>query len=395
MYFRSGLEVKDIIQQLNQPDGPCLNFQLRKGPAFRSSNNVMVHTLNCQRGRVFKQATKDDNKKHRKTNTSFPVTEEERCRFHIKLYEDQNSNQCFLRRSSGFCWSHNNHPAVSRELQEDRVANIPEEPLYIARELLKKLVPPSTVVKYLNVESGLSLSTSAIEWLRNTVIRSKHGTTMDETSAQKLIKLLDNTEGMHYVTLTGQCALRLCTLIFSNKSTNSSHFHSFEIFETFVLVLGSYDEASKKVKVRKKNRQSDVLKTESELKDIDESSNKFIKSIIDGLDLGTGEFLIAVCWVTANARRYHQLYPSVLGLDVVFGTNAEQRPQLRGTGISSSNKNLPIVDALLPNQSKWIFNWFVNDALPSTLDNVALRKTKIILTDQDRELMSAIDQTLR
>jgi hypothetical protein len=45
---------------------------------------------------------------------------------------------------------------------------------------------------------------------------------------------------------------------------------------------------------------------------------------------------------------------------------------------TSSNKNLPIVDALLPNQSKWIFDWFINEAVPGVLDNDAIKKTKII-----------------
>jgi hypothetical protein len=131
------------------------------------------------------------------------------------------------------------------------------------------------------------------------------------------------------------------------------------------------------------------------LKSIEDSSAKFIKSVIEGLDLGNGEFILALCWVTDHARRYHQLFPSVLGLDVVFGTNAEKRPQMRGTGKTSSNKNLPIIDALLPNQSKSIFDWFMTDAVPSLLDHQALRKTKIILTDQDREMMSAIDNCIK
>lgn len=147
--------------------------------------------------------------------------------------------------------------------------------------------------------------------------------------------------------------------------------------------------------MRKRNKRGDATKSFSEIKNIEDSSAKFIKSVIEGLDLGSGEFILAVCWVTEDARRYHRLFPSVLGLDVVFGTNAEQRPQMRGTGKTSSNKNLPIVDALLPKQSKWSFNWFVSDALPSLLDNDALQKTTIILTDQDRELMSAIDQALK
>jgi hypothetical protein len=53
------------------------------------------------------------------------------------------------------------------------------------------------------------------------------------------------------------------------------------------------------------------------------------------LDLGDGEFLLAVAWVTEDAKRYHEMYPYVLGFDVIFGTNQEKRPHMRGTGKTS------------------------------------------------------------
>jgi hypothetical protein len=102
--------------------------------------------------------------------------------------------------------------------------------------------------------------------------------------------------------------------------------------------------------VKKRNKRNDVIMSPTELKEIDDSSAQFIKSVIEGLDLGSGEFILAVCWVTEHARHYHRLFPSVLSLDVVFGTDAEKRPLMGGIGKTASNKNLPIVDALLPNQ---------------------------------------------
>ena len=147
--------------------------------------------------------------------------------------------------------------------------------------------------------------------------------------------------------------------------------------------------------MRKKNKNSNAVKTSTDIERVTKSTELFIKSVIEGLQLSDGEFLLAVCFVTDEAREYHKLFPSVLGLDVVFGTNAEKRPQMRGTGKTASNKNLPLIDALLPSQQKWIFDWFINDALPSLLDRDALLQTKIILTDQDKELMGVIDSALK
>jgi hypothetical protein len=120
------------------------------------------------------------------------------------VYHDQESDRFFLRQSAGFCWKHNDHPPISRDLQEDRLRNIPDETLQVASELLKKLVPPSMVQKYINTDTGLSPSDSSIEYLRNLVLIDKHGTSTNDSLAQKLITMLDNTKGVSYVTLTGE-----------------------------------------------------------------------------------------------------------------------------------------------------------------------------------------------
>jgi hypothetical protein len=167
----------------------------------------MVHSLICQRGRKFNSQgySEEQGKKQRRTTTSFPLTEEERCKFHFKIYQDLKSNRFFLRRSGGgFCWKHNDHPPISRDLQQDRLRNIPDESLQVASELLKKLVPPSMVQKYINADTGLSPSGSSIEYLRNLVLTDKHGTSTNDSAAQKLITMLDNMKGVSYVTLTGE-----------------------------------------------------------------------------------------------------------------------------------------------------------------------------------------------
>lgn len=145
------------------------------------------------------------------------------------------------------------------------------------------------------------------------------------------------------------------------------------------------------MRVRKKSKSSKSVQAESDIEKLSESSKKYIKAVIEGLDLGNGEFLLAVAWATADGRRFHQMYPDVLGLDVVFGTNTEKRPMMRGVGKSTSNRNLPVVNAYFPSQQAWVMDWFVNDGLPEVLDPIALYKTKLIVTDKDRELSIVLD----
>jgi hypothetical protein len=88
------------------------------------------------------------------------------------------------------------------------------------------------------------------------------------------------------------------------------------------------------------------------------------------------------------------LFPSVLGVDVVFGTNQEKRPLMRGTGKSAENKNLPLFNAFLPSQQRWVFDWIMTDAIPSLFEPGALKLTELILSDQDPQLCDAIDKVI-
>ena len=85
----------------------------------------------------------------------------------------------------------------------------------------------------------------------------------------------------------------------------------------FTVFVGSYDDATRSVRVRKKNKTAFAGKTELELKELSESAQMYIQSVIEGLDLGDGQFLLAVAWATESAVRFHELYPSIMGVDVV------------------------------------------------------------------------------
>jgi hypothetical protein len=103
------------------------------------------------------------------------------------------------------------------------------------------------------------------------------------------------------------------------KLLKNTIFHFFALGAHLHLVFsGSYDEATRSVRVRKKNKSAMAGKTESELKEISSLAQQYIQSVIDGLELGGGLFLLAVVFVTADAVRYHSMFPSVLGVMMLF-----------------------------------------------------------------------------
>ena len=46
---------------------------------------------------------------------------------------------------------------------------------------------------------------------------------------------------------------------------------------------------------------------------------------MQGLSLGNREFFINIMWLDEIAKRYHYLYPEILGIGVTFRINTEKR----------------------------------------------------------------------
>ncbi len=126
------------------------------------------------------------------------------------------------------------------------------------------------------------------------------------------------------------------------------------------------------------------------MNDVSIEAKSFVKNLIKQLTTGDGTILLAVMWITDEGKKYHTKFPHVLGCDVTFGTNAEKRPLFRASGKTSDNKNIPHINAFVPSQQRWVFEWIFEDGFPSILDRTALSKTCMILTDQDTQLVGTL-----
>ena len=113
------------------------------------------------------------------------------------------------------------------------------------------------------------------------------------------------------------------------------------------------------------------------------------------MTLKNGTILLAVMYVTKDGKKYHRKFPHVLGLDFTHGTNAAERPLFRATGKTFNNNNIPHVNCMCPCEQMWIIDWCVKSGLPSILDADALKKTCIIITDQDMQMVGVLMAELR
>ena len=197
LYFADQLDPVSIVQDLNS--GPCTEFQLRVG---KTGKNKDSRRLTCHRGRTSRKARGSNTK----TTTDLPTSEDEKCSFSFTINRDRELDRWFIRKSNNHCWEHCGHIRVHRDLQYDTIRQVPLETLETAQALLHRLIPPSIIGQYIEHECNKTLSSNSLKWLRYTVLREKHAGKGDanESTAQKLINMLENTKGMAYVTYTGK-----------------------------------------------------------------------------------------------------------------------------------------------------------------------------------------------
>jgi hypothetical protein len=118
---------------------------------------------------------------------------------------------------------------------------------------------------------------------------------------------------------------------------------------------------------------------------------KYIETINNGLGLLDGEeFFLGGAWVVAEGIRYHQMFPEALGMDCTHGTNSKKRPLFRVTGRTTAGKNIPLINAFFPDQQGWVFEWVLQTALPLLLDTDCVKRTSIVLTDEDNQELNQL-----
>ena len=127
----------------------------------------------------------------------------------------------------------------------------------------------------------------------------------------------------------------------------------------------------------------------------DAETADYVKAVVKALQLGNGEVLLAVAWVTAEGRQYHKRFPRVLGIDVKYGTNNERRPLCRFVGKTGNNRNYSVMNCYMPSEQRYAYSWAIGQALASNLDKPSLARTELLITDEDQQQMDAISSTIQ
>ena len=141
------------------------------------------------------------------------------------------------------------------------IDSVAEETLETARRLLADNMSTQHVKQFISIEDGVQLTDDSIQGLRRQVMMSQFE---GQSTGQKLVEDLKKTEGTEVVMLTG-----------------------------------SYDQASKQVRVTRsrsrvlaKNKLSNPEKENVDVNELGDEAADHVKNAVLGLGLGNGECLI-------------------------------------------------------------------------------------------------------
>ena len=228
--------------------------------------------LSCERGRVYEDQLSKRGQVRKSSgviNTKKPTHKVEMCGFFLTVYQRTSDHRFFVRKSQSTCWRHNNHTEIPEKLMREGIDSVAEETLETARRLLADNMSTQHVKQFISIEDGVQLTDDSIQGLRRQVMMSQFE---GQSTGQKLVEDLKKTEGTEVVMLTG-----------------------------------SYDQASKQVRVTRsrsrvlaKNKLSNPEKENVDVNELGDEAADHVKNVVLGLGLGNGEYLIAIAWSTAE-----------------------------------------------------------------------------------------------
>ena len=100
-------------------------------------------------------------------------------------------------------------------------------------------------------------------------------------------------------------------------------------------MTGTVDQAQNRVRVHKYHATKGKTHTE-ECKEANDAVNtevgsdmeRHVMSVVKALTLEYGEVLIGIVWTTKEGRLSHICYPEILGVDITYEDNNENRPHM-------------------------------------------------------------------
>ena len=275
---------------------------------------------------------------------------------------------------SGNC-QHKGHCELRPEQVCVKSSVVDKDEIDLIVQQLRHNIPVACIQALLLERTDTALSRGQINALRWTPdqLKSVRDVTVvggtSKTPAERLLQHLKSTVGVTYIALTGE---RAQSGLITFRQTRKKKAKPGEVVPTTATAT-SVEEVLDGV-------------LDGMVNSVDDDSPKaFVERLTNALSLDKEgqKILLAVAWVTEEAKRYFRMFPEACGVDVTNGTNTEKRPNARGTLLTSNKKNVPFWNSFLPSESGWVWRWILVKAFRALLPKSGLDKMNLMITDQD------------
>ena len=281
--------------------------------------------------------------KKQKTHTKCASAKADRCKFQLTVYYDKRIQRFFIRKNSTAHFEHHMHPPVERELRTVAANQVPAHQLDLVIEMLHKNCPTPTANLLLEIMGNNKLSRGSLDYLRRSVLISKHGNASAESTAITLFRLLEK-KGVPFIYFSASYSEAMSKITFYKRSCKKKRKHKKKSANQLL-----FDPLLNE-------SESDLVQNEETFQSTDQEAMNYVEAVTKALSIGDGEVLLAIMWATPDGRLSHRRYPHILGMDVTYGTNNERRPLFRVIGKNARNKNFPIADAFIPSQQRYVLS---------------------------------------
>jgi hypothetical protein len=100
--------------------------------------------------------------------------------------------------------------------------------------------------------------------------------------------------------------------------------------------------------------------------------------------------VLCVAWGSDEYLRYITMFPEVLSIDKIYGTNREKRPMLVFAGTDHNSKNFTAMRAFRPSECAWVFRYAFEVVIPILVGRYIVDRIDQINNDGDRQIYNPL-----
>jgi MULE transposase domain len=356
----------------------------------------------CKRARVYQcqrknQSTDENESSRRITKTARPQSTDEKCPFTFYvLWQDPPEDSQELE-TAQWGWyiglsknaiglgnaQHFGHLKMKPDEVKKPLASIGQDNLRLVQSMAGVRMQSGAIAALVHHRTGTTLSAPQIQYAsnlckENPTLSTKHGGV--SSPADRLIEYLSSEANISYVLLFAEPSSSLLSIPKQRK-------------KTIKCILKGVDGREQDVDLDQESM-SNSIDVSNAMEDTPEQYADRIRNALTGTIKSESKVLLAVAWVTDAQRRMLALFPEALCADVMFKSNAEQRPLFSIDGKTSENETFRALHAFMPSTCRFVYQWLFSVAVPKLHSRRHLRRNEVMGLDGEERQYSAFISTI-